>query len=150
MRKPSPAGTEKQMLSDIVTISRQFLRSVRIDADVGRDDALSGYICQGTASSLLENMARQIVETRQRAFTWTGPYGGGKSSLALILCSLVGGLLNVRKKATQLLGFQEDTLVHDAFKATGDGWLVVPVVGKRADVVHELNNSPSTTKRIAS
>jgi hypothetical protein len=134
-----PAVTETRMLSDVVTISRQFLRSVRIDVDVGREDALSGYICQGTASSLLESMARQITETRQRAFTWTGPYGGGKSSLALMLCSLVGGQAKVRTKAKQLLGFPDGSLVHKAFEAKGDGWLVVPVVGKRADVVPELS-----------
>lgn len=133
------AVAEKRMLADVVTISRQFLRSVRIDADVGREDALSGYICQGTASSLLESMARQIAETRQRAFTWTGPYGGGKSSLALMLCSLVGGQPKVRAKAKQLLGFPEGSVVHKAFEAHGEGWLVVPVVGKRADVVHELS-----------
>jgi hypothetical protein len=139
MRKPTRSfGAEKRMLSDVVTISRQFLRSVRIDTDVGRDDALSGYICQGTASSLLESMARQITETRQRAFTWTGPYGGGKSSLALMLCSLVGAQPKVRAKARQLLDIPEGSLVHKAFEAKGDGWLVVPVVGKRADVVQEL------------
>ncbi|SFE00947.1 ATP-binding protein [Paracidovorax konjaci] len=139
MRKPTrSSGAEKRMLSDVVTISRQFLRSVRIDTDVGRDDALSGYICQGTASSLLESMARQISETRQRAFTWTGPYGGGKSSLALMLCSLVGAQTKVRAKARQLLDIPEGSLVHKAFEAKGDGWLVVPVVGKRADVVQEL------------
>src|SRR5215207_10092203 len=97
---------EPRTLSDVVTISRQFLRSVRIDTDVGREDALSGYICQGTASSLLESMARQIAETRQRAFTWTGPYGGGKSSLALMLCSLVGGP-KLSSKAKEILGFPE-------------------------------------------
>lgn len=140
MRKSTrPSGTDKRMLSDVVTISRQFLRSVRIDTDVGRDDALSGYICQGTASSLLESMARQITETRQRAFTWTGPYGGGKSSLALMLCSLVGGQPKVRAKARQLLDVPEGSLVHKAFEAKGDGWLVVPVVGKRADVAQELS-----------
>jgi hypothetical protein len=133
-------NTEKRMLSDVVTISRQFLRSVRIDTDVGREDALSGYICQGTANSLLESMARQIAETRQRAFTWTGPYGGGKSSLALMLCSLVGGP-KLRSKAKQILGFPEDSAVHKAFEAKGDGWLVVPVVGKRADVVQELSSA---------
>lgn len=139
MRKPTrSSGAEKRMLSDVVTISRQFLRSVRIDTDVGRDDALSGYICQGTASSLLESMARQIVETRQRAFTWTGPYGGGKSSLALMLCSLVGAKPNVRAKARQLLDIPEGSSVHKAFEAKGDGWLVVPVVGRRADVIQEL------------
>lgn len=140
MRKPYRLqGAEKRMLSDVVTISRQFLRSVRIDTDLGRDDALSGYICQGTASALLESMARQVTETRQRAFTWTGPYGGGKSSLALMLCSLVGPQSKVRAKARQLLDIPEGSLVHKAFEAKGDGWLVVPVVGKRADVVHELS-----------
>jgi hypothetical protein len=80
-------------------ISRQFLRSVRIDTDFGREDALTGYVCQGTAKALLESMATQIKDTRQRAFTWTGPYGGGKSSLALMLCSLVGPSPALRKKA---------------------------------------------------
>ncbi len=138
-KQSRPVDAEKRTLSEVVTISRQFLRSVRIDTDVGREDALSGYICQGTASSLLESMARQITETRQRAFTWTGPYGGGKSSLALMLCSLVGGQHKVRSKAQQLLGFPDGSLVHTAFEAKGDGWLVVPVVGKRADVVQELS-----------
>lgn len=147
MRKQSRIdSTEKKMLSDVVTISRQFLRSVRIDTDVGREDALSGYICQGTASSLLDSMARQITETRQRAFTWTGPYGGGKSSLALMLCSLVGGQPKVRAKAKQLLGFPDGSLVHKAFEAKGDGWLVVPVVGKRADVANELGAALSKAK----
>ena len=77
-------------MASVVEISRQFLRSVRIDTDFGREDALSGYVCQGTARTLLESMARQLTDTKQRAFTWTGPYGGGKSTLALMLCSLVG------------------------------------------------------------
>lgn len=142
MRKTdNTKGAPVRMLSDAVKISRQFLRSVRIDADLGREDALSGYICQGTASSLLENMARQLTETRQRAFTWTGPYGGGKSSLALMLCSLVGGNTVLRKKAKQILDFPEGSLVHQAFAAKGEGWLVVPVVGKRTDVNAELSNA---------
>jgi len=149
MRKQTqPVGTEKLMLSDIVTISRQFLRSVRIDTDVGREDALSGYICQGTAISLLESMAHQITETRQRAFTWTGPYGGGKSSLALMLCSLVGAQPKIRTKAKQLLGLPESSLVHKVFEAKGDGWLVVPVVGKRADVAHELSAALAKAKSL--
>ncbi|KVH11300.1 ATP-binding protein [Burkholderia anthina] len=140
-------------LSDVVSISRQFMRSVRIDADFGREDALSGYICQGTARSLVENMARQIVETRQRAFTWTGPYGGGKSSLALMLCSLVGPQVKLRTRARQILGFPENSLVERAFASKGDGWLVLPVVGKRGSVINELSTalaraqSPSKSRK---
>lgn len=133
------AGTpRKQLLSDVVSISRQFLRAVRLDADLGREDALSGYICQGTARALLESMAKQINETKQRAFTWTGPYGGGKSSLALTLCSLVSPNANLRLKAREVLGVQADDLVDRAFATNPQGWLVVPVVGKRADIRLEL------------
>jgi len=125
-------------LADVVTISRQFLRSVRLDADYGREDALSGYICQGTARVLLGSMAKQITETNQRAFTWTGPYGGGKSSLALTLCSLVSPNAHLRGKARQVLDLQPEDLIASAFATGPDGWLVVPVVGKRADIQAEL------------
>ena len=74
-------------LSDIVRIARHYQRSIRIDIDYGRSDALDGYICHGTASGLIDGMCRQIADTNQRAFTWTGPFGGGKSSLAVALAS---------------------------------------------------------------
>jgi len=116
-------------LSTVVKISRQFLRSVRIDTDIGREDALDGYICQGTARGLLDSMANQVRETRQRAFTWTGPYGGGKSSLALMLCSLVGGNPVLREKARRILALPESSAIDAAFETSDSGWLVVPVVG---------------------
>jgi hypothetical protein len=130
-----------RQLADAVTISRQFLRSVRIDADFGREDALSGYVCQGTARALLENMARQLVNTRQRAFTWTGPYGGGKSSLALMLCSLVGPNAKLRGRAREMLALSSDSPIADAFGARSDGWLVLPIVGRRGSVVSDLQQA---------
>ena len=133
-------------LSDIVKISRQFLKSIRLDTDLGREDALSGYVCQGTASSLLESMARQIRDTRQRAFTWTGPYGGGKSSLALMLCTLVGPSQPMRDKARALLDLPADSPVGAAFNARENGWLVIPVVGKRASISEELAKALATAK----
>src|ERR1700761_1979288 len=143
-KRPQP-HTERK-LAGAVEISRQFLRSVRIDADFGREDALSGYVCQGTARSLLESMARQLTDTKQRAFTWTGPYGGGKSSLALMLCSLVGPNAKLRVKANELLDLSPDSQVHSAFEAKGHGWLVVPVVGKRASATSEIAAALATAK----
>lgn len=130
-----------QKLSDVVTISRQFLRSVRLDADLGREDALLGYVCQGTARGLLESMARQIRDTNQRAFIWTGPYGSGKSSLALMLCSLVSPTQSIRARAKVILDLPEDSAIHAAFNAQNNGWLVVPIVGKRAKVTDELSKA---------
>jgi hypothetical protein len=131
--------TRAPLLASVISISRQFLRSTRIDADFGREDALSGYVCQGTARSLLESMARHLTTTRQRAFTWTGPYGGGKSSLALMLCSLVGPNQRLRQRAKQILDLPDNSPVHSAFDTRGDGWLVLPIVGKRTSVVQELS-----------
>jgi hypothetical protein len=129
---------QEKNLSSVVEISRQFLRSIQIDDDFGREDALSGYVCQGTARSLLESMSEQILETRQRAFTWTGPYGGGKSSLALMLCSLVGSSQPLRDKAKEILALPNDSKIYKAFQARGNGWTVLPVVGKRASVREQL------------
>lgn len=126
-------------LSEVVSISRHFLRSVRIDMDYGREDALQGYICQGTARRVLENVAKQILDTNQRAFTWTGPYGGGKSSLALALCSLVGPDANLRSKAAQVLGTEDNDPLRQAFPTGQSGWLVVPVVGRRGSVIESLS-----------
>lgn len=143
--KRQQGGTERK-LATAVDISRQFLRSVRIDTDFGREDALSGYVCQGTARALLESMARQLTDTKQRAFTWTGPYGGGKSSLALMLCSLLGHNSKLRAKAIEILDLPQDSRVHKAFEARGHGWLVVPVVGKRASAASEIAAALSLAK----
>ena len=125
-------------LSSVIEISRQFLRSIQIDNDFGREDALSGYVCQGTARSLLESMSEQILETKQRAFTWTGPYGGGKSSLALMLCSLVGPSKSLREKAKEILSLPSDSKIYKAFEAKSKGWTVLPVVGKRVSIREQL------------
>jgi hypothetical protein len=60
-------------LSDIVTVSRRFQRSVRLDTDHAIDGALQGYVCHGSSRQAMETMARLFQETGQRAFTWTDP-----------------------------------------------------------------------------
>ncbi|MDR8295169.1 hypothetical protein FPK78_21660, partial [Acinetobacter baumannii] len=67
-------------LSELVSVHRNFLRSIRLDTDLGRADAISGYILQSPAKQLLDITGSYLLESQQKAFTWTGPYGGGKSS----------------------------------------------------------------------
>ncbi len=127
-----------QFLSDFVQISRHYQRSIRVDADLGRLDALAGYICHPTVTAILENMARQLTETNQRSFTWTGPFGGGKSSLAVALASAVHPDKTLRTHARNALKLGSMPAFDKAFPAR-KGWLIVPVVGKRGSVVAELN-----------
>ena len=124
-------------LSRHVAVNRQFLRSVRLDADLGRADAMQGYILQPSARNLLETTAKHLLNTQQRAFTWTGPYGGGKSSLALALASLAGGDPTIRKAARTALEVTSSDGIQKFFGAKKP-WVVLPVVGKRASVVDEI------------
>lgn len=127
----------KTKLSDIVRIARHYQRSIRIDIDYGRTDALDGYICHGTAVGVLDSMCKQLTSTNQRAFTWTGPFGGGKSSLAVALVSAVGPSKSLRARAREVLRVEELTLFDEAFPCK-KGWLAIPIVGKRTSIVQEL------------
>jgi hypothetical protein len=131
--------TEKrqQVLADIVQISHHYQRSIRVDADIGRADAISGYICHATAASVVEGMCRQLANTNQRCFTWTGPYGGGKSSLAVALASTLHPNKVLRAKARQALQLDAKPAFDQAFPVQ-NGWLIVPVVGRRGSVIASL------------
>jgi len=129
--------TKEPTLSDIIQISRQYQRSIRIDADVGRADALDGYIFHSTASSVIDGMCRQVAGTNQRSFTWTGPFGGGKSSLAVALASALHPDKGLRAKARAALQLNSKPAFDKAFPVR-NGWLIVPVVGRRGSVVSEL------------
>lgn len=131
---------KQEALSDIVQISRQYQRSIRVDTDIGRADALSGYICHATASSVVDGMCRQLSATNQRSFTWTGPFGGGKSSLAVALASALHPDKSLRSAARQALRLDPASSFDKALPVR-KGWLLVPVVGRRGSVIADLGNA---------
>src|SRR4051812_46451223 len=96
-------------LADRVHIARRFQRSIRIDADLGHDEALEGFICPRSSTDVLLTMARHVAETGQTAFTWTGPYGTGKSSLVVALSALLNGGRELRNKAVKVFGKETAT-----------------------------------------
>ncbi|MFP5392131.1 MAG: hypothetical protein ACLGI6_11405, partial [Gammaproteobacteria bacterium] len=79
-------------------------------------------------------MAKHLATTQQRAFTWTGPYGGGKSSLALALASLAGGEPAVRKAARVALSVKPGDSLQKVFTGRNP-WAVIPLVGRRTSIV---------------
>lgn len=118
-------------LNQFVDIAPYYQKSVRLTDDINNSDALGGYVCLETAKKLLFTMSQQIIHSNQRAFTWTGPFGSGKSSLALALANLLGNeeYNNNIADLSLVEGFQE------AFPKGKKGWLVVPVVGSRSSSV---------------
>lgn len=134
-------SVESDLLIDAapVKIERHYRRSVRIDADLGRHDALDGYVLTETAREALSIMTRQIVGSSQRAFTWTGPYGGGKSSLALVLAAAIADDASLREKSDRFVS--EVPSFREAFSIDDGGWLVIPVVGRRSSILGELSKA---------
>jgi len=124
-------------LSDVVRIARHYQRSIRIDADLGRPEALDGYICHATARAVLDGMSKQLLENNQRAFTWTGPFGGGKSSLAVAFASALAQNKTLRAKARGILRLDKLPAFDQALPVRR-GWLAIPVVGAATSPRPEL------------
>ena len=127
-------------LAERVAVTRRFQRAIRIDLDLGSADALEGYVCPQSSAEVLQTMARHIAEDSHGAFTWTGPYGSGKSSLAIALSALLNGKPSLRESAALSLGEETASVVWRALPPHTKGWRILPVVGRRdrpAQVVGE-------------
>ncbi|HXH51952.1 MAG TPA: hypothetical protein VNH53_00785 [Sphingomicrobium sp.] len=75
-------------LAEFVNLKGLKHRSTRIDADAANPDVLSGYVLQPSVEKALRTVADALTHSC-RAFTWTGPYGTGKSTAALLLAGLI-------------------------------------------------------------
>lgn len=118
-------------LDDQIRITRRFQRAVRIDSDLLDPAALEGYICPNSSAEVLEIMSRHVRETGQGAFTWTGPYGSGKSSLAVALSGVLKRKRKLGADVESILGRKTASIIREALPPRTRGWRVLPVVGRR-------------------
>ena len=118
-----------------VRIARRFLRSIRIDSDFGVAASLEGFVCPQSFANVLLTMTRHVSETGQGAFTWTGPYGSGKSSLVVALSALLNGNAGLQTEAARVFGRKLTRSIHEALPTGTKGWRVLPVVARRDDPV---------------
>ena len=125
-------------LNQRVHIAPRYQRAIRIDADLNDAAALEGFVCTGTFARALTTVADHLKATGHGAYTWTGPYGGGKSSLVLALAGLIGPKGAIREQAKAVIGAGTSDRVIDAFRPGAAGWRVIPVIGQRRDAAHVL------------
>ena len=118
-------------LADRVRVARRFQRAIRIDTDLDSPSALDGFVCPHSFGVLLENMARHVSKNGQGAFTWTGPYGSGKSSLAVALSALLKHDKTTGRRAARLLGKETTAIIRKALPPRNSGWRILPIVGRR-------------------
>ena len=73
---------KKVEFKESVEVSKHYIRSVNLNTDLSDLNLLKNYVLQSTSIQILQSLAHHINSTKQGAFTLTGPYGTGKSSLA--------------------------------------------------------------------
>lgn len=78
-------------LDEFVTVKGRFARSVRSDRDTGQAAQIAGYLPTSRSLEVIRRLTNGMSRADGvRAFSITGPYGSGKSSLAVFLDSLLG------------------------------------------------------------
>ena len=115
-----------------IFVNRRFQRSIRLDTDLSDPNALHGFICPPTFEQALVTFAHHVKESGQGAFTWTGPFGGGKSSLAVVLSALLSDDTKVLNSAKLLAG-SAGKEVRNSLKAGSKGFRTLAVVGRKQD-----------------
>ncbi len=77
-------------LSSIFDLRRRYTRSVNLERDLNAVEAVRGYVPTSRSVEALERVLTALqTPDLNRAFTFTGVYGTGKSSAAHFLISLV-------------------------------------------------------------
>lgn len=76
-------------LASSIIVNKRFSRSANVERDHG-PRSIEGYLPTGRAVDVVTRLGRGLLDsTAGRAFSITGPHGGGKSSLAVFLDALL-------------------------------------------------------------
>ena len=85
-----------------ISINQRYKSSTRIDSELTDfKHFIDDFILHGTAVNILDILSRDFEGSEQRAYTLTGPYGSGKSTIALYLSSLLSSNKNERDYASE-------------------------------------------------
>ena len=91
-------------LADYIAVVGRFARSASLERDMARREPLDGYVVTARALDVVERIAATAANgAAGGAWSLTGPYGSGKSSLALLIDAAFGEHGATRAVATELI-----------------------------------------------
>lgn len=136
------------LLEDRVHILRRYQRAIRVNTDLHDPAALDGYVCPPSSAEALGTMARHLQNAGQAAFTWTGPFGSGKSSLVIALAAALSGDEERRKRAASILGKDTTARLWEALPPRKRGWRMLPVVGRRGNSAQVIGEALQSARLV--
>ncbi len=92
------------VLADRISVRSRFARSANLERDLARPEPLEGYVVTARVLDVLARVASTAARGKAGgAWSLTGPYGTGKSSLALLIDAAFGPPTQTREAALRLI-----------------------------------------------
>ncbi|NJP53888.1 ATP-binding protein [Streptomyces sp. SBST2-5] len=142
----SPSSSAPQFPAGIELVGSQ-MRSTNLERDV--EDALHDPYVGARAVDVLERIASALADQRRtRAWSFTGPYGSGKSTLSNIIDALLGRDAKRRSEAERILEEASPALAQRLAAARDaiapEGFLGGVATARRESVVATLSRALHT------
>jgi ABC-type iron transport system FetAB ATPase subunit len=119
-----------------VNINSSFQRSARIDNKIS-SEFLDHFVFHDTSKKVLNQISSSLLNSNQSGFTLTGPYGTGKSSLALFLKALISKESAIKKQAESIAKFNNKHLFSRVF-LNKKSWFTLNVIGSKDDPIDSI------------
>ena len=123
-------------LFSTVNINSSFQRSTRIDNKISKE-FLDNFVFHDTSKKVLNQISSSLINSNQSGFTLTGPYGTGKSSLALFLKALISKEAPIKKQAEKIANFNNKHLFSKVF-LNKRKWFTLNVIGSKTDAAESI------------
>ena len=132
-------------LADHISVRSRFARSANLERDANRPEPLDGYIVTARALDAVERIAAVAADGPSGgAWSLTGPYGSGKSSLALLLSAIVGPPGATRENAWKLINEASQPVgelirrIHQRHRTHATGFHRGMVTANREPISHTI------------
>lgn len=104
-------------IADVLSVRDQFARSANLERDADLAEPLDGYVVTARALDVVERMTSAVMGPAGGAWSITGPYGSGKSSLALLFDAAFGPAGKARERALQKISDTSTGTAEDLLRA---------------------------------
>ncbi|MET7684424.1 ATP-binding protein [Streptomyces sp. NPDC005423] len=146
-RTPSSSASSAPQFPAGIELVGSQMRSTNVERDV--EDALHDPYVGARAVDVLERIASALADQRRtRAWSFTGPYGSGKSTLSNIIDALLGRDTERRSEAERILEEASPALAHRLAAArdaiASEGFLGGVATARRESVVATLSRALHT------
>ena len=125
-----------------ISLNTSFQRSTRIDNEISKS-FLENFIFHDTGKKVLNQIANSITNTNQSAFSLTGPYGTGKSSLGLFLNALISKDSKIKKQAEKISNYNSKHIFSKVF--IKQKWFLLNLVGSKKDPIESISEQIDET-----